>query len=92
MSQNLSGNGYVLTHDLEPKGPAFSGETQCNESELEFSSENSDHHYINGCQCRVAHPTEITLGFVRQTYISVMAISGKSADMNRNGASIRRKM
>ena len=46
MSQNLSGNGYVLTHCLEPKGPAFSGETQCNESELEFSSEKSDHHYM----------------------------------------------
>ena len=48
MSQNLLGNGYILTHCLEPKGPAFSGETQCNESELEFSLENSDHHYIKG--------------------------------------------
>ena len=72
MSQNLSGNGYVLTHCLEPKGPAFSGDTQYNESELEFSSEKSDHHYMKGCQCRMTHPTEITLGFVTQTYISVM--------------------
>ena len=79
MSQNLSGNGYVLTHGLEPKGLAFSGETQCNESELEFSSENSDHHYMKGCQCRVAHPMEITFGFVRQTYISVMIIKSHSA-------------
>ena len=79
MSQNLSGNGYVLTHCLEPKGPAFSGETQCNESELEFSSENSDHHYMKGCQCRVAHPAEITFGFVRRTYISVMIIKSHSA-------------
>ena len=60
MSQNLSGNNYVLTHCLEPKGPAFSGETQCNKSELEFSSENSDRHYMKGCQCRMTHPAEIT--------------------------------
>ena len=79
MSQNLSGNGYVLTHCLEPIGPAFSGETQCNESELEFSSENSDHHYMKGCQCRVAHPAEITFGFVRQTYISVVIIKSHLA-------------
>ena len=79
MSQNLSGDGYVLTHCWEPKGPAFSGETQCNESELEFSSENSDHHYMKGCQYRVAHPAEITFGFVRRTYISVMIIKSHSA-------------
>ena len=78
MSQNLSGNGYVLTHCLEPKGPAFSGETQCNESVLEFSSENSDHHYMKGCN-RVAHPAEITFGFVRRTYISVVIIKSHSA-------------
>ena len=79
MSQNLSGNGYVLTHCLKPKGPAFSGETQCKESELEFSSENSNHLYMKGCQCQVAHPTEITFGFVRRTYISVVKIKSHSA-------------
>ena len=79
MSQNLSGNGYVLTHCLEPKGPAFSAKTQCNESELEFSAETSDHYYMKGCQCRVAHPAEITFGFVRRTYISVVIIKSHSA-------------
>ena len=79
MSQNLSGNGYVLTHCLEPKGPTFSGENQCNELELEFSLEKYDHHYIKGCQCRVAHPAEIIFGFVRRTYISVMIIKSHSA-------------
>ena len=79
MSQNLSGNGYVSTHYLEPKGPAFSGETQCNESELEFTSEKSDHHYMKGCQCRVAHPAEIAFGFVRRTYVSVVIIKSHSA-------------
>ena len=78
MSQNLSGNGYVLTHCLEPKGPAFSGETQCNESELEFSSEKSDHHYMKGCQCRMTQLAEITFGFVRRTYISVVIIKSHS--------------
>ena len=79
MSQNLSGNGYVLTHCLEPKGPAFSGETQCNESELEFSSEKYDHHYTKGCQHRVGQPAEITFGFVRRSYISVVIIKSHSA-------------
>ena len=69
MSQNLSGNGYVLTHCLEPKGPAFSGETQCKELELGCPLEKSDHHL-----CRMTHPAEITLGFVRPTYISVVRI------------------
>ena len=79
MSQNLSGNGYVLTHCLEPKGPTFSGETQCNESELEFSSEKFDYHYMKGCQCRVAHPAEITFGYVRWKYILVVIIKSHSA-------------
>ena len=79
MSQNLSGNGYVLTHCLEPKGPAFSGEIECNESKLMFSSEKSNHHYMKGCQCRVAHPAEITFGFVRRTYILVVIIKSHSA-------------
>ena len=78
MSQNLSGNGYVLTHCLEPKGPAFSGETQCNESELEFPSENYDNHYMKGCQYWMAHIEEITFGFVRRTYISVVIIKSHS--------------
>ena len=79
MSQNLSGNRYVLPHCLEPKGLAFSGETQYNESELGCSLEKSDHHYMKGCQCRVAHPAEITFGFVRRTYISVVIIKSHSA-------------
>ena len=79
MIQNLSGNGDVLTHCLVPKGPAFSDVTQHNESELEFSSENYDHHCMKGCQCRVAHIAEITFGFVRWTYILVMIIKSHSA-------------
>ena len=46
MSPNLSANGYVLTHCLEPEGPAFSGETQCKELDLGRSLEKSDHHFM----------------------------------------------
>ena len=89
MSQNLSGNGYVLTHCLEPKGPAFSGETQCKQLELGCPQEKSDHHFMKDCQCRVTHPAEITLGFVSPTYISVVVMKShlaKSADLKRNGS------
>ena len=68
-------SGYDPTHCLEPEGPAFSGETQCKELKLGCPLENFDHHFMKDCQCRMTHPAEITLGFVRPTYISVVRIN-----------------
>ena len=80
----------VMIHNsvLNPKDLQLVEKPNARSEEIGCPPGKSIHNFMKGCQCWMTHPSEFSLGLARRTYISVMLISAKSADMKRIGVSI----